>query len=457
MFTKKIVMAFLIISLTAGAAAASQRPAAEDGAPQTPPVTVPAVDDALLAALLTTAYSNNPQIAAAAQKRAAAEAQIAQAQSKMGPRASAGMAALWQRDGISTNVDILGRSMNVPILGSHTYAAAVGLTQVIYAGGSLTANKQAAQLARDAVEAQERRTRQGVENAVCRAYYALRCAQAKELVAAEAVELSKSHMAQAEKLFKAGVVAKNDVLRSKVVVASAELDLIRAQNGSAVALTALRRAVGTDLPDGLAETRPLDKIFPTAKEMTPLVLSGDAVQTAFAEREELKVYALLSGQAEKLARAAQGQLLPQILGAVGYVAADDKFFPSEQSEPVAAVGLYWNFYDSGEMHAKTTEAKAKAKELLFMLDDMKNTIRMEVTQAELNLKSAESRLVVATRQSNEAREDYRIATRRYAESVGTNLDTLDARLALTNSLTELATAMYDIKSAEADLRYAIGE
>ena len=66
MFTKKIVMAFLIISLTAGVAAASQRPAAEDGAPQTPPVTVPAVDDALLAALLTTAYSNNPQIAAAA-------------------------------------------------------------------------------------------------------------------------------------------------------------------------------------------------------------------------------------------------------------------------------------------------------------------------------------------------------------------------------------------------------
>lgn len=53
------------------------------------------------------------------------------------------------------------------------------------------------------------------------------------------------------------------------------------------------------------------------------------------------------------------------------MAADDKFFPSGQSEPVAAVGLYWNFYDSGEMHAKTTEAKAKAKELLFMLDDMK--------------------------------------------------------------------------------------
>ena len=264
-------------------------------------------------------------------------------------------------------------------------------------------------------------------------------------------------MAQAEKLLKAGVVAKNDVLRSKVAVASAELDLIRAQNGSAVAFTALRRAVGADLPDGLAETRPLNKILTAAEGQPPYGEAKGAAELAIERREELKVYALLSGQAEKLARAAQGQMLPQILGAVGYFAADDKFFPSEQSEPAAAVGLYWNFYDSGEMRAKTNEAKAKAKELLFMLDDMKNAIRMEVTQADLNLKSAHSRLVVAARQAGEAREDYRIATRRYAESVGTNLDTLDARLALTNSLTELATAMYDIKMAEADLRYAIGK
>ena len=88
------------------------------------------------------------------QKTAAAEAQVSQAQAKMGPKASAGMGALWMRDGISKNADIPGMGMlNVPILGSHTYAAAVGLTQVIYAGGSLTAQKQAAQLARDAAAA----------------------------------------------------------------------------------------------------------------------------------------------------------------------------------------------------------------------------------------------------------------------------------------------------------------
>lgn len=455
MLIKKIIMAFLIISLAAGGAAAAGAPLSADEAPDA--ASAVAADDGTLAELLIKAAAHNPQIAAARQRTAGVEAQVAQARAKMGPKASAGMGALWQRDGISTNVDVLGRSLNVPILGSHTYAAAVGLTQVIYAGGSLTAQKQAAQLARDAAEAQERRTEQGVANAVRRAYYALRCAQAKELVAQEAVSLSKNHMAQAEKLFQAGVVAKNDVLRSKVAVASAELDLIRAQNGSAVALTALRRTVGAELPGELSETRPLNKIFPQLGGQPPRGLSETAVEAAFGRREELKVYSLLSRQAEKLARAAQGQLLPQILGAVGYVAADDKFFPSEQSEPVAAIGLYWNFYDSGEMRAKTAEARAKAKELLYQLDDMKNAIRMEVTRAGLDLRSAESRLSVAARQVSEAREDYRIAQRRYAESVGTNLDTLDARLALTNSMTELATAMYDIKTAEADLRYALGE
>ncbi|MDO5114608.1 MAG: TolC family protein [Synergistaceae bacterium] len=441
MLTKKIIAALLITFASAGMAAALEG------------------DEAPLSELLADARANSPQIAAARERTAAEKLKINQAQAKMGPDLSVGMGALWQRDGISTNIPVPAfGSLSVPIIGSHAYAAAVGLTQLIYSGGSLGAQKQAAQLAGEAAAAQERRVAQGVDNAVRRAFYALRSAQAKELVAKEALSLSKNHMEQAEKLFKAGVVAKNDLLRSKVAVASAELDLIRAQNGSALALTALRRAVGAELPAGLEENRRLEQIL--SSELPPKREGGDiesSVESAVSRREELKVYSLLSEQAEKLARAAHGQTLPQVLGMVGYMAADDKFFPSEQSEPVAAIGVYWNLYDGGEMRAKTNEAKAKARELLYQLDDMKNAVRMEVTQAELNLRSAESRLAVASRQLSEAREDYRIARRRYAEGVGTNLDTLDARLALTNSMTELAAAIYDIKTAEADLAYAMGD
>ena len=364
---------------------------------------------------------------------------------------------------VNATVPFLGGSLPVTAIGSHTYAAAVGLSQVIYAGGSLTAQKEAERLALGAAQAQELRTEQAVENSVRRAYYALRSAQAKARVAREALTLAKEHLARAEKLFKAGVVAKNDVLRGGVAVSEAELALIRAQSAEANALTALRRAVGTELikaeleaPDIFAQKLFSEDGDTELAKILPRVPSGDRTAQAFEARAELKAYALLSKQAEKLARAAQGRTLPQILGAAGYVAADDSFFPGE-GEAVAAIGMYWNLYDGGEMRAKTREAKAKAKELLFQLEDMKNAVRMEVVQAEQNLASARSRLEVALRQTEQAREDYRIAVRRYEENVGTALEESDSRVALVNALSETAAALYDIKTAEADLIYAVGK
>ena len=433
---KRLIAAFMMMLAASGAASAA--------------------DDAVLASLLSVAGQNNPQISAAAERTAAAEARLAGAAAHMGPKASVAVGALWSADDFDKQIPMMGTTLSVPVLSTHTYAAAVYLTQIIYSGGSLQAKKEAARLERDAMLAREARTRQGVENAVRRAYYALRSAQAKESVAEEAVSLSKEHKAQAEKLFRAGVVAKNDVLRSNVAAASAELDVIRARNATALAMTALRRAVGAELPDNVAEKEPLEALL--SQDMSKHNADAEAdIAAAYENREELRAYSLLSQKAEKLARAAKGQLLPQILGAVGYAAAGDSFFPDDYSEPVAAIGVYWNFYDSGTARARTDEAKAGARELLFLLDDMKNVIRMEVTQAESSVLSAESRLEVARRQLAEAREDYRIAQRRYAESVGTNLDTLDARLALTNSMSEVVTAFYDIKSAEADLICAMGK
>ena len=225
-------------------------PCAGAGTAETSPVVeIDYIEDAALAKLLIAAGEENPQIAAAKQRTEAARAKVEAAAARLGPDVFAGLGGLWQEDGVTVNatVPVLGGSLPVTAIGSNTYAAAIGLSQVIYAGGSLTAQKEAERLALGAAQAQELRTEQAVENSVRRAYYALRAAQAKARVAREALTLAKEHLARAEKLFKAGVVAKNDVLRGGVAVSEAELSLIRAQSGEANALTALRRAVGTEL------------------------------------------------------------------------------------------------------------------------------------------------------------------------------------------------------------------
>lgn len=457
----KILPAMLAAAMFACAPCAAQEAAGEAAVVEEK---IEFVEDAALAKLLIAARAENPQIAAAKQRTEAAKASLDAAAAQMGPDLFGGLGAMWQKDGVVMDTGIPGIG-SINAVGSHTYAAAIGLSQVIYAGGSLTAQKEAERLALGATEAQELRIEQSVENSTRRAYYSFRDAQAQRRVAEEALRLAEEHLGRAEKLFAAGVVAKSDVLRAKVSVSESELTLIRAKSAEANAMTALRRAVGADPaevelaePDAFAKQLLDDPAG--VKELEPFVSrmpEGDNVEAAFGARAELKAYALLSKQAEKLARAEQGKLLPQILGTVAYVTAEDNFFPTDNGEPVAAIGLYWNLYDSGEARAKTREARAKAKELLFQLDDMKNSIRMEVVQAEQNMASALSRFEVASRQTEQAREDYRIAVRRYEENVGTSLEESDSRLALVNALTETATALYDIKTAEADLIYAIGK
>jgi outer membrane protein len=426
--------------------------------------------NASLEKLITRAQDSNPLIQATHEKVVRAQEALNEATANMGPKAGAAMGALWGTDDYTISPSGLpvaaGTSSMVRAkcrykwatssLGyKNTYVSAIGFIQAIYTGGSLQALKQSKQLALEAAKAEEARVRQGVTNGVQTSYYNRKRAEEKQVVAEEAVSLTKDHMDRAQKLFNAGVVAKSDVLRSKVAVSDAELNLIRAKNAVELTLTAIEKAVGdsvssADVSDGLpprASSTLRREIQETPK---------NALDIAYEKREELKMYSLLSQQAEKVAKAAKGQLLPQIVGAAGFYTVDDSFFPTDNSEFKVGLAATWTLYDSGRVKAKTNQAKAQARELLRRLDDMKTTVKLEVTQAELNLRSAESRLNVAEHQVQTSEEDYRIAKRRYDESVGTNLDVLDARLALTNSRTELVDALYDIQIAQADLRYAMG-
>ena len=381
---------------------------------------------------------------------------MSEAAAKFGPKIGVAAGALWaENDPVLPAMNPVTGSMLgvVPVGFRNTYAVAVGFVQTVYAGGSLYANKQAAVLARDASAAEELRVLQSMLYSVRAAYYGMRRAEAKETVAKEALSLSKNHLERAERLFKSGVAAKGDVLRTKVAVAEAEMNLIRAQNAVALSVPALERAVGAAVDKN--ELKASGTALPAATSVSDV--SQDIQSIALENRAEIKMYTLLSKQADKIARAAQGQLLPQIMAVGALTSVDNEFFPNENGEWRLGLAAYWTIFDNGEISAKTKQAKYKAKELLFMVEDMKNVVKMEATQAELNLRSAKSRLDVARRRLAEAEEDYRIAVKRYDANVGTNLDMLDARLSLTNSRTEFVDSLYDIETAKANLIFAIGK
>ncbi|MDR3332140.1 MAG: TolC family protein, partial [Synergistaceae bacterium] len=316
-----------------------------------------------LAGILQLAIEHNAIISAARERVEQSRADVRISGARMAPSVTGGVGAAW-------NDASQGASRNV-------YNASLNLSQTIFAGGSLVANKRAADLELSAVKAEGVRTYQGVLNSARSNYYDCLRAYARMHVAEESLNLSKEHLKQAEALYKAGMVPRGDVLRVKTSVSQGDLDRIDAENDLNVSWTALERAAGMNISMGdVLEPLSGDAI----SELTPpeFDLSGDIVQRALSQRPEIKAYEFYSERAKQLVKSASGQRLPNIVLSGQLGITDDSFWPTDEDTWRVQIQLQWTLFDSGEISAQVKKAKASAQELLYQLEDLASQIRQEV-------------------------------------------------------------------------------
>jgi outer membrane protein TolC len=178
---------------------------------------------------------------------------------------------------------------------------------------------------------------------------------------------------------------------------------------------------------------------------------------ALALRPELKGLEASRNAALQTVKAVKGQILPQVSLSAQASVADDKVFPSEEDKWKIGINAELRLFDSGKVHGQVVEAQGVAEELLYRIDDMKRDIGLDVSKARVNLDSAVQKVEVAEDSVVQSEEDYRIAMKRYQNQMGTNIDVLDARLALTDTRNARTNAVAEARTAYADLLYAMGE
>ncbi|MEA3284454.1 MAG: TolC family protein [Synergistota bacterium] len=420
-------------------------------------VTIPAwgqeiltVDQALLLA-----YDNNPIIMASSAKEEQARQRINEAEAAKLPHLGASLAAQFSKD--ATTYPIIDGATGLPNANGdfamagyrNAYQAALTLNWLLYSSGSVSNTVRSRELAFSGVEAQSVRTGQSVENGVKKAYYDLQRYRAKLTVAQESLELAREHLSQVESFYKYGVVAKDQVLRVQVDVSDGKLNVIKAENAVDVGWRALERAVGTSLRDVFLLPEPETSVSDRS-------VPEDSVASAMVHRPELASLEYSRRSALSLARAAAGSRGPQVALQGQLQNVDDSFFPGGNDDWKVTLSATWEFYDGGASVAQERQAKASAQELLYSIEDLKKQIVLEISSGKLNLESALQRIEVAQDQVTSAEEDYRMALKRYTANVGTNIDVLDARVALSNARTQLVDAVYDTYTARSDLEYATG-
>jgi len=262
-----------------------------------------------------------------------------------------------------------------------------------------------------------------------------------------------AHLADAERFFEQGLIRKDELLRARVRRTEAELAVLQAENGVALAAAALENAIGDRLAPGSTFEWTPDAAVP---ETGP----GASLEKARARRPEIAAVRSARRAAEAGKGLARGGVFPSIavFGSLGYGKPGLDFIGKKWMDYwVIGAGAEWNLWSWGKTRSQMHQADLKSTGLLETLRQVEEGIALEVTQACLRMDEARERLGLTAEMEAQARESYRIAENLYAQGQSSHAEFFDAQSEYTRARLARAQAEVDLMLMLANWRKAVGE
>ena len=347
----------------------------------------------------------------------------------------------------------LSRPSTIPPLGSrNTYDFATGVSQPLFAGGSILANYRLERFGVDVSRMNVEIAKLNIVLQVREGYFSILSALKLQDVAEQNVKLFESQLNVTKAFFDVGIVAKNDVLQGEVRLAQAKQDMVKAENGVALAKasfnTLLRRGIDAplELVDVL-EYRP----FPMPFE--------ESLQEALQRRPEIRAAELNIRQTLEAVKIARGGYFPAVSLTGAYDRASDELTLSgdltTERWTIATVATF-TIWEWGNTAYKVGEGKVRVNQAEDIKIQLAESIVLDLKQAYLNMTQAEKNIGVAQKAIEQAEENLRMNEERYKYQVATATDLLNAVTFLTQARVNYYSALSDFNIAKARLERAMG-
>ena len=392
------------------------------------------LDEAIQLALL-----NNRTIKQSIADRENARWKLSEARRKSGPTLS------W-----STQAEAIGGSYYDAYDKKRLFVNTLEAKMPIYDGGALKEGRVSARYGLNAADLTLENTLQTVRYQATDYYYKILQAADQVEVSEDQVKTLQEHLRIVNAQFRAGTVAKADVLTTEVRLANAQQSLVSYRNDYDIAMATLCNYL----------LLPVDTVIHPPEQLTynkyNLNLT-DCTAYALLNRPDAAAADYAVKQAESAKRAAKAGWRPSINAVANKGITGDKPFNDHYSDSwTAGISANWNLFDSGVTQAQVNEADAnlvKAQESAAIL---KESVQLDVRSAYLTLVAAEKNIATTKVAIASAEEDYRISQVRYSAGVGTNLDVMDASDKLTQAKMNYYSALYQYNTAKASLDKAMG-
>lgn len=336
---------------------------------------------------------------------------------------------------------------------ARTMSMGLGFTATynIYDGGKHSANVESREIGVRSAVLTTQRQREKLKLDVITAYWKVVAAKNTKAVRLETVNKYKAHLKDTTGLYNGGAKAKVDVLRAEIELTNAEENLIIAENGYEIALTALKNYINIERNENLNLTD--NFLFTPFKTQM-----SDCLTAAFQNRKDLMIARYNLDQKELAVKAAKAGYLPTLDASVGVNPINATFEPdsSHNSSWDASLSAKWSVLDGGLVKAQVDNAIAERDEAKLKLEKQEEEVDLSLRQAYMNMREAEARLETNKNSVKKAEEEAFIAFEKYRAGAGTMIEVIDAEEALTRSKLTMILAEFDYVKYQAEVENAMG-
>lgn len=391
-----------------------------------------ALQDAVAIALL-----NSPSLPVAQQQALQADASLVQARATAAPAVGLSADAAVTKSVVGGGADDTRTSRELQVVVSHDFFSS-GRSERI----------RAARLTADAARLGVTDTRRLLVLAVAQDYYAALAARSYVDVARRSAALARQHLAMTDARFEQGMAARADRYTFETELAQAQVQVISAENQAETTLNSLKLTLGM----------PADMALLLAEDSPRLTLPGktpEAVEQALAARPD--VQALRSEleaarQRTRIAHLNRGPVLSAGGDAgYGYFTGETGAFWQLQ------VGAELPLFDAGSTRAAEDSARAAEAIAAENLRLTELEARNQIETYHRSAVYAAARLEAADVAVKSAENSLRAAQAKYASDMAKPLDVTDAEVNLRSAEADYVQAVYDYNTAAAALLAALGQ
>ncbi|MCW3805311.1 TolC family protein [Plebeiibacterium marinum] len=335
---------------------------------------------------------------------------------------------------------------------NNMYDGGIDFSLPLYLGGKLRNYIKMSSIGVDISEKNVDNTRENLILEIDQKYWNLVSLKENLLVIQKSVKLLEDVVQETSNMYHAGILTKNEVLKTQVELNNTKLAMIQMKDNIQLAKMALNQSMGNGILDEIAIADSV--IIPDQKPV-----SVDEIETIASNRKELKIMEGQVGISTADINIARSDYMPQLVSFANYGFQNPTHKAEDKTEFTWVAGLSFSMpvFHWGEKNLALEKKKLVNQKARLNYDKAKEGIILQIQQSAFNLNESLVKISFTKASLNQAEENLKLEMNRLTQGIVTTTNVLDAQVQWQKANSDFISAKVNYKINKSNYLKTIGQ